>query len=673
MYQVVDNVLTITVDDWRKAGLTYDMLKNDSKRGYLSICRRGIKGNTCIDVRSIRKPERLEVIESALGRLPDRKAVEKAGGKTVFRFEPDTDALPELLKYRKHDGSPLDPEQIKKYVNRASIFNSIRKGLERHVAERARQGSRPSLGVFWEAATDWALEQAAQYPWMPLGNPRTLERAFKAFKKGDYSTLINGNMGNDHSRRVSQPAEKLLLALWRMNDRPFHTRVYELYLDFVSGSTELFEKSTGEVFRPDDFRHKGRAMEISLGTVRNILKGVVNGTAVYASRNGNFDYVNKKRPKQHRKHGRWSLSKVSMDDVALSRKSTRGWVYKYIAVDVVSGYWFRPAYVVGKPGHNTVIEAFRNMFCELSGMGLPMPGELEVEHHLMQDLDWLNRLFPFVRFCSSPTEKRAEHAIRSFKYGVSKEQGHTRGRWYAKHEAFRSVRNKVSGDFVDPVYQPQTIVADDLADIEKYNNELHPLQKTYPGMTRRQVLMQNANPALRPIEHWHLYRFIGNETETSIYNNDYCPVSGEKFELADFHSLKRLKPDNVNVTAFWMPEEDGRIEKVYLYQGDTYIGEALNRAKFDYNECAVERTDEDRAGMLHQDKRLSKFDKFIKDERAGIPELGKMDAATSAALASVDVNVIETEQPKGYEEDEFSEAELSGYLDDIDRYALQNI
>lgn len=673
MYQVIDNVLTITVNDWCNAGLSYDTFKNDSKRGALSVYGRGKNGNTRIDVYSIKRPERLAVIESALGKIPSKSEVEKESRKTIFRFELDPDARPELLKYRKHDGSPLLPEQLEKYVNRASIFLSVQKGFEKHAAARAKIGKRPNMSNFWAAATDWAMEQASQYPWMPLGNPRSFERAFKRYKKGYYSTLINENMGNDAARLVSKSTENLFQAIWRMNDKPFITRVHELYHEFVSGTQILFDKETGEQFDPETFRHKGRAIEVSVATVWNYLKDVVNETAVYASRNGNFDYVNKKRPKQHRKPGRYSLSKISMDDVALSRKSTRGYVYKYIAVDVVSGYWFRPAYVVGKPGHNTVIEAFRNMFCELSEMGMPMPGELEVEHHLMKDLDWLNELFPFVRFCNSPTEKRAEHAIKAFKYGISKKEGHTRGRWYAKHEAFRSIRNKVSGDFIDPVCQPQTLVADDLSDVEKHNNELHPLQKTYPGMTRKQVLMLNVNPMLKEIEHWHLYQFIGNETETSIYNNDYCPVSGEKFELVKFESLKHLKPNNTSVKAYWMPEEDGSIEKVYLYQGDTYIGEALNRSGFAYNECTIERTDEDKANMLHQNKRLAKFDKFVKDEQVDIPKLGRMDAKETEELASVEVKIIETEQPKGYEEDEFSDMDFSAYMSDIEKYALQNI
>ncbi len=69
VYQLIDDTLTITVNDWIKAGLTENQLWKDSKANLLSIFRRGINGNTLIDVKSIKRPERLRVIESAYGRI----------------------------------------------------------------------------------------------------------------------------------------------------------------------------------------------------------------------------------------------------------------------------------------------------------------------------------------------------------------------------------------------------------------------------------------------------------------------------------------------------------------------------------------------------------------------------------------------------------------------------
>ena len=142
--------------------------------------------------------------------------------------------------------------------------------------------------------------------------------------------------------------ENLILAFWRTNDKPFIERVYELYNEFISGTRELYDAKTGEVYDPNETDGKGRPIfvELSKATIWNYLKDVVNTTAVYADRNGHFDYQNALRPKHHRKVGQYSLSKISMDDVALSRKTKVAgkdvWVYKYIAVNVVSGYYFRP-------------------------------------------------------------------------------------------------------------------------------------------------------------------------------------------------------------------------------------------------------------------------------------------------------------------------------------------
>ena len=650
MYLNYNGNIGITVNDWCSSGLTYDQFRYDSRNGYLTILNRGINGSTVIDFHSIKKPDRKDAIIQSLGSAPGER--DYSG---LFVFEIDPEARPAFLSHRTVDGSPLDPERIEEYVNRASILLSIKKTFDRHCQARSKKNKFPKMGLFWKESHAWYQKQSKLYPCGEIKNTRSFERVFKGYLKNKYMSIAHKGLGNDSTRKVSRKAENLLLSIWRMNDKPFVNRVHELYLEFVSGYKELHDRETGEIYCPKDFMHKGHAIEISVGTVWNYLKDVINETSVYMDRNGNFDYVNTKRPKQYRKPGSYSLSKISMDDVALSRKSIRGWVYKYIAVDVVSGYWFRPAYIVGKPTHGTVMESFRNMFCELIELGMPMPGELEVEYHLMQDIDWLGELFPFVRFCESPTEKRAEHAIKALKYGASKKAGHTRGRWYAKHEAYRSVRNKVSGDFIEPEFQPQTIVADDLADIERHNNELHPLQKTYPGKTRKQVLMENINPNLKPIDSWHLLRYIGNETETSIYNNDYLPVSNEKFELTYFNSLKRLKPNNTEVVAYWLPEEDGSIEKVYIYQDGKYIGEALNRSQFAYNECAIERDEEDERAMLHQNKRLAQYDKFIKEQRSEIPQVGYMDMETVREVLSAPVETIEIPQSTQDEEYEYSE------------------
>ena len=440
MYLRIGGTTGLTVNDWILAGLTYPQFKRDTLNGDLSVVRRGLNGNTIIDVRSIRRPERIAAIEAKFG------PIEQSEQAALYQAKPDTEARVFYTSYRKADGTPLEARLIEQYTNRASLLEALKRGLEAQRAERARVGKKVKMGEWYGEAMAWYNGQREQYPCAEISNARSFERVFKAYCNEGYSSIVSKAIGNDNSRKVSVKAENLIVALWRTNGKPFKERVWELYMEFVSGDRELYDKETGEVFRPDDFRHKGRTLELSQATVWAYLSQVMNTTAVYADRNGNFAYQNTLRPKHMRKLGQYSLSKISMDDVALSRQTWDGkWVYKYMAVDVLSGYWFKPAYVVGKPGHKEVTECFRNMFRELTANGMPMPGELEVEHHLMEDLEWLGDVFPFVRFCASATEKRAEHNIRALKYGAAKDAGHTNGRWYARSEAYSSVRKKVDG------------------------------------------------------------------------------------------------------------------------------------------------------------------------------------------------------------------------------------
>ncbi|KAA6308768.1 hypothetical protein EZS27_039626, partial [termite gut metagenome] len=126
MYQVYNNTLTITVNDWCKAGLTYHQFNHDAKEGYLSIHRRGYRGDTLIDVKSIKRPDRLQKIESTYGKIN-----EKPGSSSLFEVKIDTEARAFFLRQTKPDGTPLGLDLIEKYVNRASLFNSVKKALEK--------------------------------------------------------------------------------------------------------------------------------------------------------------------------------------------------------------------------------------------------------------------------------------------------------------------------------------------------------------------------------------------------------------------------------------------------------------------------------------------------------------------------------------------------------------
>ncbi|MBQ0016500.1 MAG: hypothetical protein KBT04_05910 [Bacteroidales bacterium] len=642
--------LCVSQKDWERAGLTKAMLYSDVKRGDAAFACRRHGGESLVELASIRRQDRREALTALLG---DPKGVMAA------HIERDGGAMAYYTSYRTEAGMPLGSEMVERCVNRATLLGSLTRYLEQRSSAMRRYGKTLNRREWLQEALVMWSEWQRECPCGEISNAKTLDRLLRAWEKEGYRSCISGKVGNDNSRKVSASCERLVMALWRTADKPFVKEVYARYIAFVDGERELYDRESGMLFRPQDFRHKDRSLLISETTVWRILKDVVNETAVYADRNGNFDYQNSRRPKHVRRVGQWSLSKVSMDDVALSRQTVRGWVYKYIAVDVVSGYYFRPAYVVGKPTADTVVESMRNMLCELRELGLPTPGELEVEHHLMQDIEWLGEVFPMVRFCKSATEKRAEHNIRQLKYGAAKRAGHTIGRWYAKSEAYKAVRNKVEGDYEIAGsgkgvggLQPQTVVADDLNDIEAHNNSLHPNQKRYPGMTRREVLIQMANPELKTLEERYLLRWIGNRTATSLTNNNYCLVQGERMALKDFGTLRRLAPNSRKVEAYWLPEADGSVERCYLYQGESYIGEAENMEQWRYNENAIERTAEEEMKMLWQEKRVAQFDRMMREERAQVPQVGMVEKDSGRwDVERVEV-IAETEQPRNYEGDE---------------------
>ena len=107
-------------------------------------------------------------------------------------------------------------------------------------------------------------------------------KSIKRYLNEDYGSLIHGNIGNDGARVVSVKMERLFQAIYRNNKKPFVNEVHSLYLEFVSGTKELIDKETGEVYNPEEFRHKGRALEVSESTIREYLKDPVNYTSTYS-------------------------------------------------------------------------------------------------------------------------------------------------------------------------------------------------------------------------------------------------------------------------------------------------------------------------------------------------------------------------------------------------------
>ena len=102
------------------------------------------------------------------------------------------------------------------------------------------------------------------------------------------------------------------------------------------------------------------------------------------------------------------------------------------------------------------------------------------------------------------------------------------------------------------------------------------------------------------------------------------------YQLEDLSMLKRLKPGNYSVDAFWLDDTDGTIGEVYLYQGGQYVGKAAQIATF--TTAQAEWTEADTAAMTEQSKYISKFDKFVREGKDNIANIKVLPAEMPEGL-----------------------------------------
>ena len=157
--------------------------------------------------------------------------------------------------------------------------------------------------------------------------------------------------------------------------------------------------------------------------------------------------------------------------------------------------------------------------------------------------------------------------------------------------------------------------------------------------------MARLNPTLRPLDKLTLSRYIGERVETSIRRNSTVKVAYENWWISGPEVLERLDPNNYKVTAYYLPDDEGKPTDVFLYQGDKYI-DKLHRITT-YNRVMAEQTEADKAAFIEQQKYVAHFDKYLRDH--AIAKVGKMAVQKSS---SVDEDPIELPQVQKQEEEQ---------------------
>ena len=559
-------------------------------------------------------------------------------GWVCSNYETDQAAVA-FFHSREQAGLDLPPEKIKEYVVNASVLNCCIRLYERAATAQKLFGGKYN----WEQMANAITALREEYGHTLPASTLRFRKKVNEYKRKGYGCLISGKFSNQSARKVDVKTERLILGLAVLPNKPFNTNIAEMYNMFVCGELDVYDPKTGELMNPDDFVDKktGDPKELSESTITNYLNKPSNKTLIEHSLMSWTTFMHEQMPHVHRHGGNFSLSQITMDDVDLTRKlkDTKQRVHAYYAYDVVSQCVVGASYA-RKKDEGLVVDCFRDMFRLIEKQGWGMPAGIEVENHLMSQYKdgflQAGVAFPFVHFCApqNSQEKYAEPLNGAKKRSVIHKNHEGIGRFYGKgkwRQEYKKVSDETNELYEDKEYFSwDQLVAEDRRDSYEWNHQLHPNQKKFPGMTRWDVLCERINPTLQPLDKLTLARYIGERVETSIRRNSTVRVCYEDWWLSDTSILEKLRPNDYQVTAYYMPDEEGRPTEVYIFQGDKYI-DHVEKVQT-YNRVMAEQTEEDTVNYIEQRKKIAKFSKYVKDhaiEEVGIIKKSPLDGNTA--------------------------------------------
>lgn len=614
------NRLCISAQELVEGGImTMPNYKAMSARGRIDVVRRGSRGGCALVAVDSLPTTYKEKVDEVYPGGPEVKL----SGWITSNYTLDQAAVAYYMDWASsHHSDHATAELAKKYAVNASVLNTCIK-----LYDRASTAQKLMGGAYnWEmmAAVIETLRKELGHG-LPASTLR-FRKKVNEYKRYGYAALISSKFGNQNKRKVTLKDVRLVLSIAALPNQPYGSDAHKMYISFVCGELDVWDYDTGEIFNPDDFTDKeGNPKELSESTIRNILNNPANQVLLEKKRRGWSEFYHEQMPHMHRHGGEFSLSQITMDDVDLPRRMKGGeYVHAYYAYDVVSQCRVGLAYGRDKDDA-LVVACFRDMFRLIERNGWGMPAGIEVEQHLMSKYKEgflkAGEMFRFVHFCApqNSQEKYAEALNGAFKTTIAHKNHEGVGRWYGK--GARRVDQKKISDSSNHTYEDrkyytfEELVADDRRDCAEWNNALHPNQKKYPGMTRWDVLVARINPTLRPLDKLTLSRYIGERVETSIRRNSTVRVAYADWWLSGPEVLRKLAPNNRKVTAYYLPDEEGKPTDVFLYQNDRYIDKV--RPVETFNRVMAEQTEDDERKKTEQHKIVSHFDKWLRDNAIG--------------------------------------------------------
>lgn len=508
--------------------------------------------------------------------------------------------------FEKPNGELLEPHLKDQYTKAAAIMSMIDHCYENK--KWLKKELKLEMVKFWDIIGDLKETKEAKLP----GSARKLRPWYDRWKESGHAGLVSGKVGNTNRLKADEEVVNLVLSLYTDNNKPYQLDVFDYYQKFLKGKVDLVDTATGELYNPAEFE------ELSSSTIKNIINK--NREVVDKLRISAHEYNGRHRPYNSRTSPVFAFSKLTMDDRSIPFKLEDGkriWAYYIgdVASQCIVGRAFSRSNDDGSGKDRELFKAsMMDMFRLIVSRGWGMPAEIEVEHHISNtfvgktnedgtitpDLLTNDFLYKYVTFCNpaNPQQKRAEHIFRGIKYQKEKDLKGFIGRFYARIDANRSNQDKAVYKYTFDALKAEMNNA-----IVEWNNDLHPNQMLYPGLTRWQVLESHQNPNLLQPHLPTIVRYIGQSIPTSIsrtevkaFNDTYIvPVT------SGLHNGEI-------VTAYSLPSAD--IKEIYLYQDDKFIATAKKKGR--YNEAKAERTELDEQIRTDQAKHTAQFDATVK-------------------------------------------------------------
>lgn len=626
--------------------------KQLSARRRIDVVRRGGRsGYALVSVSSLPDSYREKV--NAL--YPD-PSLEVLYAWIEANYETDQAAVAYFSDWRNSCGHDFATDaHVAEYVANASVLNACIKLYNNAKAIHKTMGMKYDWNKMSQVVEGYRVKVGHTLPSSML----RFRKKVNEYQECGYSCLISGKFGNQSRRKVDHKTERLIISIASLPNKPYNTSVWEMYNAFVCGELEVYDVETGALFNPAEWTDKsGEPLSLSESTIANYLNKPKNRVLIEQSTTSYTTFMHEQMPHVHRHAPEFSFSKISFDDRDLPRKlaDTKARPKAYYAYDVTSQCVVGYAYNRQK-NVDLVTDCFRSMFRLIERHGWGCPAQVEVENHLMSQ--WRDSflkagvLFPFVRFCApmNSQEKYAEPLNGAKKRSIEHKNHLGIGRFYAKSRAYRTESNKVFDAFNDTYEDKQyytwdELIADDIRDIQEFNNSLHPNQKKYPGMTRWQVLEANMNPSLQPMDKSVWARFIGEHVETTIRRNSYCRVAYKDWWLSKTDVIERLYPNNWKVDAYYLTDESGEVTDMYIFQDDRLIDRLEDVGT--YNTADAEQTDEDMTIFKEQQRKIAGFKGYISRneiKRVGISKAEPMTEykREEVELPSIDDDMISVE------------------------------